>query len=112
MTEKLEKPAAAPETTAASGVPMLPEKMLPKLRQEWLQANGAAQAAEAARQVANGLFAQYQQHIGTCIEMMGLDATKRWKANLDTGELVEASPEESIQMNGAMNGAGSMLGGN
>jgi len=76
----------------------LPDAVVARLRVEYLRAVGASEAAEAARQIAQTGFNNYQQRLAACLEMLGLDSSARWQVNFDTGVVAEA-PASS---NGAM----------
>ena len=81
----------------------VPTAALPKLRDSWLRAYGAAQASEAARQVSNQMFAVYQQQFTAYLEAMNLDASKRWWLDFETGEVSnEPPPEQQNPVNGTM----------
>lgn len=81
--------------------PKIPAVALPKLRDAWLRAYGAAQAAEAARQVSNAMFTQYQQALAAHLDAMGLNSEQKWWLDFDTGELSDTPPPEQ-QTNGTV----------
>ena len=85
---------------ATTDKPKVPASAVPKLRDAWLRAFGAAQSAEAARQVSNQMFTMYQQQLVAYLEMLGLDAKKQWWLDFETGELRDTPPPE--QQNGAV----------
>jgi hypothetical protein len=77
----------------------VPSAALPRLRDEWMRAVGAAQTAEAAKQVSQGMFTQYQQHLGTILEMLGLDPKQQWYVDFNTGVISDKDPTPA-QTNG------------
>jgi hypothetical protein len=85
----------------------VPATTLPRLRDEWQRAVGAAQAAEASKQVAQGMFTAYQQRLATVLEMLGLDANLQWYVDFNTGVISDKDP--SAGQNG-VNGATPQLG--
>lgn len=78
----------------------VPATALPRLRDEWMRAVGAAQTVEAAKQVSQGMFTQYQQHLGTILEMLGLDPKEQWYVDFNTGVITDKDPSQA-QTNGA-----------
>ena len=79
--------------------PTVPPAALPRLRDEWMRAVGAAQSAEAAKQVAQGMFTTYQQHLGTILEILGLDPKQQWYVDFNTGNITDHDPNAQ-QTNG------------
>jgi hypothetical protein len=77
----------------------VPENILPGLRDEWMRAVGASQSAEAAKQVAQSMFTQYQQRLTTVLDMLGLDSKQRWYVDFRTGEITDKDPTAN-QTNG------------
>ena len=73
-------------------VKKVPASSLPKLRDEWMRAVGAAQSAEAAKQVSQGMFTQYQQRLSTILEMLGLDPQQQWFVDFNTGDITDHDP--------------------
>jgi hypothetical protein len=78
----------------------VPPTALPRLRDEWMRAVGASQSAEAAKQVAQSSFTQYQQHLGTILEILGLDPKLQWFVDFTTGDITDKDPSQA-QTNGA-----------
>ena len=75
----------------------VPVNALPKLRDEWMRAVGAAQTAEAAKQVAQGMFSQYQSRLSTILEMIGLDSKQQWFVDFETGNITDKDPNAEQQ---------------
>lgn len=88
--------------TAEEAKPKVPAAAIPKLRDAWLRAYGAAQSAEAARQVSNQMFGMYQQQLGAYMDILGLDSKKQWWLDFETGELNDTPPPD--QQQGQQNG--------
>lgn len=65
----------------------VPTSMLPGLRDEWMRAVGAAQAAGAARQHAESLMSLYQSRMAGVLEVLELDTSKQWEIDFQTGEV-------------------------
>lgn len=82
--------------------PKVPASALPRLRDQWMQANGAAQAAEASGQVARSMFSQYQGSLGTILEMLGLDPKQQWFVDFTTGDISDKDPTQQNGVNGVM----------
>jgi hypothetical protein len=74
----------------------LPDAVVNRLRTEYLRAVGASEAAEAARQVAQTGFNNYQQRLASCLEMIGLDPSVRWYVDFDKGTVTDALPTSAL----------------
>jgi hypothetical protein len=68
----------------------VPASMLPGLRDEWMRAIGAAQAAGAARQHAESLMSLYQSRMTAILEVLELDPEGQWDVDFRTGEVRRA----------------------
>jgi hypothetical protein len=68
----------------------VPASMLSGLRDEWMRAIGAAQAAGAARQHAESLMGLYQSRMTGILEVLELDPQGQWQVDFRTGEVKQA----------------------
>jgi hypothetical protein len=80
----------------------VPASMLPGLRDEWMRALGAAQAAGAARQHAESLMGLYQSRMSGVLELLELDPNGQWQVDFRTGE-VKLAPEGTNGMQAGNN---------
>lgn len=68
----------------------VPAALLPGLRDAWIMAVGASQAAAAARQHAEGLMGQYQSRMSSILELLELEPEGQWQVDFRTGEVRRA----------------------
>jgi hypothetical protein len=73
----------------------VPASMLPGLRDEWMRAIGAAQAAGAARQHAESLMSLYQSRMTAILEVLELDPEGQWDVDFRTGEVKRAQESQN-----------------
>lgn len=93
-TSRTKRPQPA-KPVEAQVVATVSANQLRALRREFLLAQGAAQAADAASTYAKQAWTAYQAHFRAMLEVLDLDVTKGWGIDIETGEIKEAptSPE-------------------
>lgn len=70
----------------------LPPQTSDGLRELWLRARGASEAAAVAQQVAKSLYEAYQARFNTALEMLECDPNTKWWIDFRTGEVHEGDP--------------------
>jgi hypothetical protein len=83
----------------------LPESLLPDLRGKWVKLVGAREVVQHAAQAMQAIEGEYQTTLNVCLRILGLDAGKNWKVNLETGEISEVTPADVVGGQGNQNGS-------
>lgn len=72
----------------------LPDAVVHKLMVEYTRGVATAEIANSIRQVSEGHFSVYQQQLSSCLEMLGLDATKQWYVDFAHGVVTDQAPSQ------------------